>query len=217
MIRWTDAHNHLQDPRLGEAGPVIAAMRAAGVAECIVNATGEDDWAAVDALARAYPDMITPAYGIHPWHAHAATGGWVERLAGLLESRPQALLGECGLDQWVAAPPLEVQRELWRLYLAGSAEGSISAMPSMHNGSALLFALASGGWLPWIRRGLWAYVAVIFAGSIHLGYHYAVDSYVAWALALALWWTAEPVARRWEATAVATRFRAAFAESPASL
>jgi PAP2 superfamily len=112
---------------------------------------------------------------------------------------------------------LDVQQGLWTLHVAKSAEASVSAMPSMHNGSALLFALASAGWWPWIRRFLWAYVAVIFMGSIHLGYHYAVDSYVAWALTLAIWRVAGPVARRWEATAAATRLRTAFAESPASL
>ena len=112
---------------------------------------------------------------------------------------------------------LNVQDKLWRLHVAGSAAASISAMPSLHNGSALLFALASGGWHAWVRRLLWAYVGVIFAGSIHLGYHYAVDAYFAWGLTLALWWAAGPMARRWEATPAAMRFSRAFAESPASL
>jgi hypothetical protein len=112
---------------------------------------------------------------------------------------------------------LDVQAMLWRLHAAGSAEASVSAMPSMHNGSALLFALASGGWPAWIRRFLWAYVGVIFAGSIHLGYHYAVDGYFAWALTLALWWAAGRMAQHWEATPAAMRLSRAFAESPASL
>jgi hypothetical protein len=120
-------------------------------------------------------------------------------------------------DKTVPIWALDVQEELWKLHVAKSAEASVSAMPSMHNGSTLLFALASGGWQPWIRRLLWAYVAVIFMGSIHLGYHYAVDSYVAWELTLVIWWVAGHVARRWEATPVATRLRTAFAESPASL
>lgn len=112
---------------------------------------------------------------------------------------------------------LDVQEKLWRLHVAGSAAASVSAMPSMHNGSALLFALASSGWHAWIRRFLWAYVGVIFVGSIHLGYHYAVDGYFAWALTLALWWAAGPMARRWEATPAAMRLSRVFAESPASL
>jgi hypothetical protein len=112
---------------------------------------------------------------------------------------------------------VSIQQGLWAFHAQGSAEASVSAMPSMHNGSALLFALASAGWPRWLRRALWAYVAVIFVGSVHLGYHYAVDGYAGWALALAMWRVAGMIARRWEATAPALRFRAAFAESPASL
>lgn len=110
MTRWTDSHNHLQDPRLGDPGPVIAAMKEAGVTRCVVNATREADWAAVEKLAMTDPDFVVPAFGIHPWHAHTAEDGWQERLRELLEKHPQASIGECGLDQWVSQPALEIQR-----------------------------------------------------------------------------------------------------------
>lgn len=109
MDLWTDSHNHLQDPRLGEPAPVIAAMRAAGVGRCVVNATCEADWPAVEALALSYPDFITPAFGIHPWKAHTAADGWRERLALLLEKHPHSTVGECGLDRWVSSPLLDIQ------------------------------------------------------------------------------------------------------------
>lgn len=114
MPGWTDAHNHLQDPRFGDAAPLIATLRTAGVERGVVNATCENDWAAVAALARAHPDFVFPAFGIHPWQAHTAAPGWQERLAGLLETHPRASLGECGLDQWVSAPPMEIQRPVFR-------------------------------------------------------------------------------------------------------
>lgn len=110
---WTDAHNHLQDPRLGDAAPVIAAMRAAGVERCVVNATREDDWPAVESLALAYPDFVFPAFGIHPWHAHSVSDGWRSRLAELLKKHPQATLGEVGLDGWVSSPAMEIQRPVF--------------------------------------------------------------------------------------------------------
>lgn len=109
MPGWTDAHNHLQDPRLGDPEPRIASMRAAGVDRCVVNATSEDDWAAVEALVSADPDFVVPAFGIHPWKAHLAEPGWEQRLAALLEKHPQAALGECGVDGWVASPPMALQ------------------------------------------------------------------------------------------------------------
>lgn len=113
MLHWTDAHNHLQDPRLGDPQPVIAAMKSAGVIRCVVNATRESDWTAVENLADREPDFISPAFGIHPWQAHTATSGWQGRLKSMLEKYPQASIGECGLDQWVSDPPIEVQRPVF--------------------------------------------------------------------------------------------------------
>lgn len=122
MVYWTDSHNHLHDPRLGDAAPVIAAMKAAGVARCVVNATCEADWPAVEALALADPDFVLPSFGIHPWKAHSASAGWRERLAVLLDKHPHATLGECGLDKWVSFPPLDVQLPVFHAQLALSRE-----------------------------------------------------------------------------------------------
>lgn len=111
---WTDAHNHLQDPRLGgDTGALIAAMKSAGVSRCVVNATCETDWAAVESLAGEHPDFITPAFGIHPWKAHTATPGWQDRLRTLLEKHPRAGIGECGLDRWISEPDIAVQRPVF--------------------------------------------------------------------------------------------------------
>lgn len=109
MAAWIDTHNHLHDPRLGDAEPVIAAMREAGVERCVVNATSEADWPAVAALAGCHPDFVMPAFGVHPWKAHTAEAGWETRLAGMLERFPHASLGECGLDGWVSEPAMEIQ------------------------------------------------------------------------------------------------------------
>jgi TatD DNase family protein len=113
MARWIDAHNHLQDHRLGDAAPVVAAMKLAGVSRCVVNATQEADWHDVQNLMDSHPDFITPAFGIHPWHAHTASPGWQDRLAALLEKYPDASIGECGLDQWIPTPSLEIQRAVF--------------------------------------------------------------------------------------------------------
>jgi hypothetical protein len=65
--------------------------------------------------------------------------------------------------------------------------GGISAMPSVHNALAVLFVLGAFqlnrvvGWL------FAAYAVVIWMGSIHLGWHYALDGPVATASTLLLW------------------------------
>jgi hypothetical protein len=72
--------------------------------------------------------------------------------------------------------------------------GGISAMPSVHNGLAALFALAAyrlnrtAGWV------LWAYAALIWLGSIHLGWHYAVDGIAGIALTYGIWLTCGRIA-----------------------
>ena len=123
MADWIDVHNHLQDPRLGgDPAALIATMREAGVVRCVVNATGEHDWAAVARLAEAFPDFVVPAFGVHPWRAHEVTPGWQSRLKRWIETFPSASLGECGLDGWVAGPAVEVQVPVFRDQLALARE-----------------------------------------------------------------------------------------------
>ena len=121
--------------------------------------------------------------------------------------------GRLGLSPDPAHPvpfwAVRFQDMLWDWHLQGMVEASISAMPSLHNAMSLLFALASRGWPGWLRWLLWANVVLIFLGSVHLAWHYAVDAYVAWALTVALWWAAAPLARRWEALPPARRYREA--------
>ena len=57
------------------------------------------------------------------------------------------------------------------------------------SGAALLFLLALFGWRIGTAAGLAysAFAALIFIGSIHLGFHYAVDGYAATLIALLVW------------------------------
>jgi len=96
---------------------------------------------------------------------------------------------------------LNVQDTLWQSYTQGGLVAGISAMPSMHNATALLLALAGRQINKQIGYVLWAHCALIFIGSIHLAWHYAVDNYLGWAIALACWWIASPLARWWESQA----------------
>jgi hypothetical protein len=99
---------------------------------------------------------------------------------------------------------LDAQQLLWDGYTGKSTPIGISAFPSLHNASALIFALAT-----WKRsRGLGiafsVYAVAIFMASIHLGWHYAVDAYAGLALAVVCWWLAG-FAARWHHALPATR------------
>jgi hypothetical protein len=92
---------------------------------------------------------------------------------------------------------LNVMDELWRNYLTGNgAVNGISAMPSMHVGTSVLFALlgfASGKrWIGWFIS---TFAFLIFVGSIHLGWHYAIDGYAGAAVAAFGWWAAGRLVR----------------------
>ena len=66
----------------------------------------------------------------------------------------------------------------------------ISAMPSLHNAFAVLFACAGFAYSRTIGWTLTLFAFVIWFGSVHLGWHYAIDGLVGGALAVFIWrWT----------------------------
>jgi hypothetical protein len=67
--------------------------------------------------------------------------------------------------------------------------GGISAMPSLHVGVALFAVLVAfrQSRRVWVRGIAVAYLAVIYVGSIHLGWHYASDGIVAGAGMAVIW------------------------------
>ena len=72
---------------------------------------------------------------------------------------------------------LELQEKLWSLHINNVLEygSGISAMPSLHVATATLFALSAWKVSPPIGGVLFLFTFIIFIGSIHLGWHYAVD------------------------------------------
>jgi hypothetical protein len=117
-----------------------------------------------------------------------------------------------GVNEVMPIWAIPVQDELWQGYSDSSViVRGISAMPSMHNGSALLYALAGYKVSRFAGHLLSAHAILIFIGSIHLGWHYAVDSYLAWALTLVIWFAAAPVSRWWHSTMAQRDFDRALA------
>lgn len=92
-------------------------------------------------------------------------------------------------DKVVPVLALDVQKMLWDGYqtTAGKPAVGISAMPSMHVATAVLLALL--GWRLNRAAGiaLTLFALVIMIGSVHLGWHYALDGYVGAAGAYVIW------------------------------
>lgn len=75
-----------------------------------------------------------------------------------------------------------------------SIGAGISAMPSMHNALAVLFAIAAFQLSRMAGIALSVYAALIWVGSVHLGWHYATDGPVGAAVAWAVWRISAPLA-----------------------
>ena len=91
----------------------------------------------------------------------------------------------------------DMHEMLWGIFESGVLQpgAGISAMPSVHVALAthmFLVARHKGPGRAWIFG---IYGAVILAGSVHLGWHYAVDGYLGGALMALIWWLSGLVSR----------------------
>lgn len=98
-MHFIDTHIHLQAYTDRLVTDIIDSCQQNKIKKLVCAAITEADWDEIASLSKKFPDIIIPAFGIHPWHACEATSGWSERLATMLQRYPQALVGECGLDR----------------------------------------------------------------------------------------------------------------------
>lgn len=127
-MRLYDAHNHLQDERFGgRQAELVAAAQATGVARMVVNGACEEDWAQVQELAKQSA-IVQPSFGYHPWYLHERTERWQEELVRYLDTTPNAVVGEIGLDRWKPDLSYEGQEEVfvWQLRLAAERNSAAS-------------------------------------------------------------------------------------------
>ena len=86
----------------------------------------------------------------------------------------------------------EIQEKMWRFYLVngqdGQVAGNVSAMPSLHVASSCGFYLLARARNRWLGWAFFVFLTLMMLGSVHLGWHYAIDGYVGIAGAVAIWW-----------------------------
>jgi hypothetical protein len=120
-----------------------------------------------------------------------------------------ATLSEIDTSQTLHA--VFLQDFLWTEYLEeGLSYGqSISAMPSMHVAIAALLVFATWSLNRWIGLIMLANAVLVLIGSVHLGWHYALDGYAGaigtWLIWLGCGWMAGPVATNRFSTRVDSR------------
>jgi hypothetical protein len=156
-------------------------------------------WVIVGSLAATLMSSAGPCF-----YALVGAGGdylpLMERLQAI-DAELTAIAPNLGLGA------LAMQDMLWQGYVADSAlfGGGITAMPSMHVTIAVLMACAARRIDRRLGHALAAFAAVIWIGSIHLGWHYALDGLVALPLTLAIWrasgWLVDRVVMRETPTA----------------
>eukprot|EP01034_Spumella_vulgaris_P025270 gene25270-31708_t len=117
-----DSHCHLQLDRLYSHFHqyVDNALRCGVTHFSVCGTCPGQDWARVEEIHSAYPQMVVPNFGLHPWWIRqhlsrvselsdpnsardslgsSSADSWESQLERLLQTVPSAGVGECGLDK----------------------------------------------------------------------------------------------------------------------
>ena len=112
-MRFIDVHCHLHFSRIAKSvDSIIQEAQKVGIQRFLINATGEEDWKLVEALATKYPSVI-PSYGIHPYMVDAEkTLDAMKQFCSLIHT-PYAI-GEIGMDKSISKRvPMSLQRHFF--------------------------------------------------------------------------------------------------------
>lgn len=103
-------------------------------------------------------------------------------------------------NEQVPVMTLKVQQMLldWFHADANGLGSGITAMPSMHVAVACLFWLAMRRAAPRAARWFGLFLVLIWLGSVHLAYHYAVDGLVSVVAVAMLWRLSAAVVAAWD-------------------
>lgn len=114
-MNFIDLHIHLQDYNQQYATDMVKKAQKCGLKKMLCNGTMPQDWPLVADYARKYPDLIVPAFGLHPWKVSGADEDFAELLLAYLQDFPSAPVGEVGIDG--LKPEAELQRKYFVMQL----------------------------------------------------------------------------------------------------
>jgi len=97
---------------------VLARAMQVGVVRMLCCGLHEEDWPRVAEIARAHPDQVVPAFGLHPAMLAARTPRWLDTLRGFLLDWPHAAIGEVGLEGSIEPPKPREQESVFQSQLA---------------------------------------------------------------------------------------------------
>ena len=164
------------------ADPIVRARLIACWIGVWVFVGGLAAWLLASAGPMYYPHFIGPNASFSALHDQIVAQGQLAREAGNMVATP---LGHV----------LLMKRYESGIYMPGFG---ISAMPSVHVSMSIMFAIGGFVLHRWIGWALVAYAAVIWLGSIHLGWHYAADGIVGAALTIGMWKASAHIAKPFE-------------------
>ena len=122
-----DTHCHLNDPAFAETLPgVLERARLADVLGFVVPAYDRASFGRTSEIAGQYPEVIYPAYGIHPWFIQHSVP--YDDIAAYCGRKGTVAVGEIGLDFSPECPPPEIQVPVFTRQLDMAAERGLPVL-----------------------------------------------------------------------------------------
>lgn len=120
------------------------------------------------------------------------------RITGLEDPYRPLMAYLAAVNETSSLLALKLQGMLWQNYVSGGSMmgGGISAMPSMHVAIATSMALLGWRISRSVGAAYTAFAAIIMIGSVHLGWHYAIDGYISIAATFVIWRVTDWALRR---------------------